>query len=140
MSTWRNAHDLRNEGEMLANDPVIEADIARPIQHFSARCQQSLAICANKDTSKSTVPPCLYLLPFSSIQLINSNFSFFHLIIIAYRVGELPNYLKEMKIKEAEKNRLESLIDVNCPPGHIVLSEEDRIDALNIANKSKFKK
>lgn len=41
-----------------------------------------------------------------------------------------------MKIKEAEKNRLESLIDVNCPPGHIVLSEEDRLDALNIAKKS----
>lgn len=41
-------------------------------------------------------------------------------------------------MKEAEKNRLESLIDVNCPPGHIVLSEEDRIEALNIAKKSNF--
>lgn len=57
-------------------------------------------------------------------------------LITAYRVGELPNYLKEMKIKEAEKNRLESLIDVNCPAGHIVLSEEDRLDAFNIAKKS----
>lgn len=64
MSTWRNAHDSQNEGELLANDPVLETDIARPIHHFSARCQQSLAISANKDNIKATVPPCLYFLFF----------------------------------------------------------------------------
>lgn len=57
----------------------------------------------------------------------------------AYRVGELPKYLKEMKIKEAEKSRLESMIDMNCPPGHIALSEDDRLESLNIAKKSKCK-
>lgn len=44
-----------------------------------------------------------------------------------------------MKIKEAEKNRLDSLIDANCPPGHTVLSETERIDSLEIAKKSNYK-
>lgn len=43
-----------------------------------------------------------------------------------------------MKIKEAEKNRLESLIDTNCPPNHTVLSEADRLESLSIAQKSKY--
>lgn len=67
MSPWRNVHDLNNEGDNLTNKPEIETDIARPIHQFSARCQQSLAICTNKDTNKIAVPPCLYFLFFSSI-------------------------------------------------------------------------
>lgn len=59
-------------------------------------------------------------------------------MIAAYRIGELPKYLKEMKIREAEKMRLESLIDPNCPPGHTLLCEVDRLESLNIAKKSKF--
>lgn len=44
-----------------------------------------------------------------------------------------------MKIREAEKNRLDLLIDINCPPGHTVLSESERIESLDIAKKSNFK-
>lgn len=54
----------------------------------------------------------------------------------AYRKGEIPKYLKERKIKEVERNRLISQVDANCPPGHTVMSEEERIESLNIAQKS----
>lgn len=58
---------------------------------------------------------------------------------LAYRKGEIPKYLKEMKLKENERNQLISQIDVNCPPGHTVLTEAERIESLNIAQKSMFK-
>lgn len=81
MSPWKNGHDLHNEVELLANDPTIETDIARPIHQFSARCQQSLAICATKDNNKTAIPPCLYFPFFRFIlrvfNLIKKN-CFFH--------------------------------------------------------------
>lgn len=40
-----------------------------------------------------------------------------------------------MKEREAEKCRLDAIVDPNCPPGHTVLSEEERLDTLNIAHK-----
>lgn len=43
-----------------------------------------------------------------------------------------------MKIKEVERSRLISQVDPNCPPGHTVLSETERIDSLNIAQKSEL--
>lgn len=53
-----------------------------------------------------------------------------------YRKGEIPKYLKEMKLQEEERNRLASLVDVNCPPGHTVLSEDERLESLQLAQKS----
>lgn len=58
--------------------------------------------------------------------------------IQAYRKGEIPKYLKEMKLKEIERNRLISQVDVNCPPGHTVLTEAERLESLDIAQKSKL--
>lgn len=52
-----------------------------------------------------------------------------------YRVGKLPKYLIEMREREAEKCRLEAIIDPNCPPGHTALGEEERLETLNIAHK-----
>lgn len=57
------------------------------------------------------------------------------LYFAGYRVGKLPKYLIEMKEREAEKCRLDAIVDPNCPPGHTVLSEEERLDTLNIAHK-----
>lgn len=59
-------------------------------------------------------------------------------LFAAYRKGEIPKYLKDMKIKEIERNRLLSLVDVNCPPGHTLLSESDRLESLQITQKSKI--
>lgn len=52
-----------------------------------------------------------------------------------YRMGKLPKYLVEMKEREAEKCRLDAIVDPNCPPGHTALSEEERLDTLSIAHK-----
>lgn len=99
---------------------------------ISTRCQQSLQLCA-KDTNKITLPSCkLFKL---LTDLVNSCI-FTFCFMTAYRIGELPKYLKEMKIKEAEKAHLESLIDPNCPPGHSLLCEVDRLASLGIAKKS----
>lgn len=62
MSPWRNGHDS-----------PIESDIARPIHQYSGRCQQSLAICGNKDTEKTAVPPCLYSFLSSPFNAFDSN-------------------------------------------------------------------
>lgn len=43
-----------------------------------------------------------------------------------------------MKFREEERSRLESLVDINCPPGHTVLSESERLESLDIAQKSEF--
>lgn len=43
-----------------------------------------------------------------------------------------------MKSREEERNRLISLVDVNCPPGHTVLTENERLESLNIAEKSLY--
>lgn len=43
-----------------------------------------------------------------------------------------------MKEKQAEKCRLDALIDPNCPPGHTALSNLERLDALNMAQKSNY--
>lgn len=40
-----------------------------------------------------------------------------------------------MKEKIAEKSRLEALIDPQCPPGHIALTDEERLEALAMAKK-----
>lgn len=61
----------------------------------------------------------------------------FVLLQTAYRIGEIPKYLKEMKTKMAEKSRLDALLDPNCPAGHIALTDEERLEALDIAKKSK---
>lgn len=50
----------------------------------------------------------------------------------------MPKYLKELKEKTAEKERLKSLINTNCPAGHIELSDAERTDTLDIAQKSNF--
>lgn len=42
-----------------------------------------------------------------------------------------------MKLKEIERNRLISQVDLNCPPGHTALSEAERLESLDIAQKSK---
>lgn len=56
----------------------------------------------------------------------------------AYKVGEVPKYLQERKelIMKAEKEKED--FDPDCPDGHVVLSEEDRIDSLGIARSSNF--
>lgn len=59
---------------------------------------------------------------------------FYH--YVAYRKGEIPKYLKEMKSREEERNRLMALVDVNCPPGHTVLTESERLESLQIAKQS----
>lgn len=56
----------------------------------------------------------------------------------AYRVGELPKYLKNMKVEKEAKNRQTAEIDPNCPDGHVPLSENERIEALSIAHQSKL--
>lgn len=55
---------------------------------------------------------------------------------LAYRLGEVPKYLKEFKEKTAEKERLKSLININCPVGHVELTDAERIETLDIAKKS----
>lgn len=54
----------------------------------------------------------------------------------AYRIGEIPKYLKDMKEKIAEKSRLDALVDPHCPPDHIALTDDERLEALDIAKKS----
>lgn len=56
----------------------------------------------------------------------------------SYQVGKLPKYLVEMREREAEKSRLDSRIDPHCPAGHTVLSDEERLDALNVAEKKRL--
>lgn len=56
----------------------------------------------------------------------------------AYRVGELPKYLREMKEKNAEKQKQDAMIDADCPAGHIALSNQERSEALEIAQQSNF--
>lgn len=56
------------------------------------------------------------------------------MIFVGYQMGKLPKYLVEMKERDAEKYRLDSKVDPNCPPDHTVLSEEERLDTLNIAH------
>lgn len=58
-------------------------------------------------------------------------------MISAYRFGELPRYLKEINENKAERRRVEAEIDPNCPEGHIALSEHERIEALEMADKCK---
>lgn len=43
-----------------------------------------------------------------------------------------------MKEKTAEKTRLDALVDPQCPPGHIALTDDERLEALDIAKKSIF--
>lgn len=43
-----------------------------------------------------------------------------------------------MKIKMAEKSRLDALLDPNCPADHIALTDEERLEALSIAKKSSY--
>lgn len=57
--------------------------------------------------------------------------------IAAYRKGEIPRYLREIKEKSEEMRRLEADIDVNCPPGHVGLSDSERLEALEFAHLSK---
>lgn len=42
-----------------------------------------------------------------------------------------------MNENKAERRRAEAEIDPNCPEGHVALSEQERIDALEIANQCK---
>lgn len=44
-----------------------------------------------------------------------------------------------MKIRDAEEKKREALIDRNCPSGHIALTNEERLEALSMAQKSKRK-
>lgn len=60
-----------------------------------------------------------------------------HWLIVGYRYGELPNYLRQMKIKSTENARLSALIDPDCPPNHTVLSDSERLATLRIAQLSK---
>lgn len=59
-------------------------------------------------------------------------------MVSAYKIGEVPKYLQERKelIMKAEKEREE--FDPDCPDGHVVLSDRDRVDSLGIARTSKF--
>lgn len=59
-------------------------------------------------------------------------------MVSAYKVGEVPKYLQERKelIMKAEKEKQE--FDPDCPDGHVVLSDRDRVDSLGIARTSKF--
>lgn len=54
----------------------------------------------------------------------------------AYRTGEVPRYLRQMKLHNEERQRIEAAIDLNCPPGHVGLSEDERLEALEFANLS----
>ncbi|XP_031630015.1 uncharacterized protein LOC116345099 isoform X2 [Contarinia nasturtii] len=101
--------DEQNKTKNSAARETLATEIDRPIHQFSTRCEHSLQICAN-DNSKPVVPS-------------------------SYRKGEIPKYLKEMKFREEERSRLMSLVDVNCPPGHTVLTESERLESLNIAQK-----
>lgn len=58
--------------------------------------------------------------------------------ILAYRIGELPKYLKEIKQEKEDKEREAELIDPQCPPGHVALTDEERLDSLEMAKKSTF--
>lgn len=74
--------------------------------------------------------------------ILNTVFSIIYYLKIninplAYRKGEIPRYLREMKKQTLELQRIQSEIDVNCPPGHVCLTEEERLEALEIANLSK---
>lgn len=95
-------------------------------------------------TNKNEVPECKFnpqINAFVTVQHLKNNplclnniyYIFFK---IAYRVGHLPKYLKDMKVQKEEKNRLAAEIDPNCPVGHIALNDFERIEALAIAHQS----
>lgn len=48
----------------------------------------------------------------------------------------MPKYLIHRKEELAKLQKSEA-IDVNCPEGHIVLQEEDRLKTLDIAKRRK---
>lgn len=73
------------------------------------------------------------MLNYILIKLKKKYLQFFSL---AYRIGELPKYLKEMKVRDAEEKKRIALIDRNCPSGHIALTNEERLEGLSIAQKS----
>lgn len=56
----------------------------------------------------------------------------------AYRAGELPKYLREMKQKQEDKQKQDAMIDAACPAGHVALSNKERTEALIIAQQSNF--
>lgn len=128
-----SAHTVRPKHNSAQFNEFQDTDIDRPIHQFSSRCQHSLQLCT-KDNSKPIIPSC------KNFTLYSSNVTLELMTIMyftAYRKGEIPKYLKEMKLKEIERNRLISQVDVNCPPGHTVLSEAERLESLEIAEKSK---
>lgn len=50
-------------------------------------------------------------------------------------MGKLPKYLIEFKEKEMEKNRQEALIDHDCPVGHILLTDEERQNTIQLTKE-----
>lgn len=53
-------------------------------------------------------------------------------------MGEVPKYLREIKEQKKREEEQNSAIDVECPAGHVPLSDRDRKEALSIAKKSKY--
>lgn len=114
--TKENNKNGQNEMGSLIQQPVIDGRLG---------------------SRRSHVPNCKRLSLLKLIRHTNKLFNIF-MISTAYRIGEIPKYLKEMKERIAEKSRLDAMIDPHCPPGHIALTDDERLEALSIAKKSMY--
>lgn len=122
------------QSNLLTND-------TKSLSQFSSRCENRIVYPYALDDASSMIPPSK-LVAHSACQQIGVSeiliVRFFFCKFTAYRYGELPTYLRQMKIKSAEKARLNALIDPDCPPNHNVLSDVDRIESLDIARQSEY--
>ena len=57
----------------------------------------------------------------------------------AYRRGAVPSYLKKRQEEwhQHEIERISKLPDPQCPPGHAVMPEKERIETLNLLSQNK---
>ena len=62
--------------------------------------------------------------------------TYLYIFCLAYRYGEVPKYIQEIKFKKAEQNKLDAAVDRNCPLGHIALTEEERKESIVLAEQS----
>lgn len=57
-----------------------------------------------------------------------------------YKIGEIPKYLSERKEEIKKQNEIIRNDDPHCPEGHFVLSDEDRLKSLGMAENSNIQK
>lgn len=62
---------------------------------------------------------------------------FYHL---DYKIGEVPRYLSERKQEIKKQHEIVRNEDPHCPDGHFVLSDEDRLKSLGMAENSNIQK